>query len=105
MQQLAGVFFHVNAQQADVVDAPAGRQRPIELRDLISLRQVGIKVILAGEDRAWVPFGNQGARPSIFAAGGRDSRIFKRHKTLLIFIRMLAKSEGPTPRPWADFWF
>ena len=33
------------------LDAAAGRERPIELRDLVSLRQVGIEVVLSREDR------------------------------------------------------
>ena len=61
VHRLAGVLFHVHAGDADVdrrpvgaradLDAAAGRKRPVELRDLVSLREVGIEVVLAREDR------------------------------------------------------
>ncbi len=51
VQQLAGVFLHVNAQNAHAENFAAGRERLVELRDLIALRQVGVEVVLAREDR------------------------------------------------------
>ena len=52
VNQLSRVFFHVNPTQADAADMSARRQRLFELRDLISLRQVGIEIVLARENRA-----------------------------------------------------
>src|SRR5438874_12745393 len=56
MQQLAGVFLHVNAPDANIIYFPAGGERAIELRDLISLRKVGIEIVFAREDRSLVNF-------------------------------------------------
>ena len=39
-----------SSRRADL-DAPVGRERLVELRDLISLRQIGIEIVLAREDR------------------------------------------------------
>ena len=50
VDQLAGVFFHVDAMQTHAADLSARRQRLFELRDLISLGQVGIEIVLARED-------------------------------------------------------
>ena len=60
VQRLAGILFHVDAGQLDEAAANRGghlqtaaqRERRLELRDLVALRQVGIEVVLAGEDRA-----------------------------------------------------
>jgi hypothetical protein len=60
MERLPGVLFHVDARQLHVlphpgdidVQAPASRQRQLVLRDLIALRQIGIEVVLAREDRS-----------------------------------------------------
>ena len=59
MQRLAGVLLHVDAGDADAhgaaagteLDRAAGRERPLVLRDLVALGQVGIEVVLAREDR------------------------------------------------------
>jgi len=62
VQVLAGVFFHVRACDADApgfavdfdVEVALGRERLLELADLVALGQVRIKVVLAGEDAAFV---------------------------------------------------
>jgi hypothetical protein len=54
MEQLARVFFHVDAADADLADAAVGGDRLVELRDLVPLRQIGIEVVLAREDGALV---------------------------------------------------
>ena len=64
MQRLARVLFHVDARQlhelldaavaASMLQAAAGRQRLLVLRDLIALGKIGIEVILAREHRALV---------------------------------------------------
>ena len=60
---LPGVLLHVHAMHADCArwfdrvindDGAAGRDGLIELRDLISLRQIRIEVVLAGEHRRMV---------------------------------------------------
>ena len=61
VHRLAGVFLHVHARDADRASArrrhvPQSRRTArsraaIELRDLVALRQVGIEVVLAREDR------------------------------------------------------
>ena len=59
VQQLAGVLLHMDAGDADApglsprfdVEVAADRQRPVVHRDLVPLRQVGIEIILAREDR------------------------------------------------------
>ena len=70
MQRFAGVFFHVHACDADVgrravvphtdLEAAAGRERPVVLRDLVALGKVGIEIVLAREDRDLV---NVAAKP------------------------------------------
>ena len=55
MDRLAGVLLHVNADGcARCPMRAAGGERAVELRDLIALRQVGVEVVLAREDRALV---------------------------------------------------
>ena len=59
MDQFARVFFHVNAGDADApgrtvdldVKEAVLRQGKFVLGDLVTLRQVGIKVVFPGEDR------------------------------------------------------
>jgi hypothetical protein len=58
VQRLARILFHVYAPDPDavpragrlVLEEPVGRERLVVLRDLVALRQVGIEVVLAGED-------------------------------------------------------
>ena len=60
VDRLPGVFLHVEARDADRPrrlvaaagerHAAARRQRPVELRDLISFGQIGIEIVLARED-------------------------------------------------------
>ncbi len=59
MQQLAGVFLDVEPGDANLhpaaiggleADTAPGGERLIELRDLVTLRQIGIEIVLAGED-------------------------------------------------------
>ncbi len=62
VQRLAGVFLEVDAGDAHApgpaagleLERPLARQRPFVLRDLIALRQIGIEVVLAREDRQLV---------------------------------------------------
>ena len=54
VDRLPRVLFHVDAADAHVADAAARRERAIELRDLVALRQVGVEVVLAREDRLLV---------------------------------------------------
>ena len=60
MEALAGVLFHVKAGDADALGA-VGRghidiavlgERLVELGDLVALGQIGVEVVLAGEDGA-----------------------------------------------------
>ena len=59
VERLAGVLFHVDARQSDMlypapdrnVETTAERERTFILRNLVTLRQVGIEIILAREDR------------------------------------------------------
>ena len=58
VQRLPGVLFHVHPDDADTLgralrlefDLASRGQRPVVLRDLIALRQVGIEVVLPGEN-------------------------------------------------------
>ena len=62
VERLAGIFFHVHAGDADPFCGAArgeferagGRQRQLVLGDLVALRQVGIEIVLAGENRLLV---------------------------------------------------
>ena len=62
MQALAGVLFHMHAGDADALaagraldfDVAMFRHRLVVLRDLVALGQVGIEIVLAGEDRSRV---------------------------------------------------
>ena len=71
VQALAGVFFQVHAGDADAlgavrsldVDVAVFGQRLVVLRDLVALGQVGIEVILAGEDRRLVGSGSSAPLP------------------------------------------
>src|SRR5208337_1732336 len=62
VKALAGVFFHVHASDANALGAASSRnldvavfgQRLVVLRNLVALGQVGIEVVLAGEDRSLV---------------------------------------------------
>src|SRR4029079_9579787 len=54
VQRLGGVFLEVDAGDAPLFEAAARRQRQLVLRDLVALRQVGIEVVLAREDRRLV---------------------------------------------------
>src|SRR6185437_12227185 len=67
----AGVFFHVQARDADALCSAACRghfdpsvlgQRLVVLGNLIALGQVGVEVILAGEDGARADFAIQSER-------------------------------------------
>ena len=59
MQRLAGILFEMHAHDPDAprsllaaqFDAPVDGERLLVLRDLITLRQVRIEVILARENR------------------------------------------------------
>ncbi len=70
VQGLAGILFEVRPGDPDpprlaghlVLDAPAGGDGPFVLRDLISLREVRIEVILAREDRHRVDLAIEGVR-------------------------------------------
>ena len=71
VQRLAGVLLEVDADDADPprraarleLERPAGRERAIVLRDLITLGQVGIEVVLPGEDRGLVHRRSQAPAP------------------------------------------
>ena len=64
MQRLAGIFFEMGAGEPDELlgrrvtradsyrESTAGYHRRLELTDLIALGQIGVEIILAGEDRA-----------------------------------------------------
>ena len=52
VDQLRGVLLEVHAVDPDVAEPPSGRQREVELADLVGLRVVGIEVVLAVKDRA-----------------------------------------------------
>src|SRR5947209_17065514 len=59
MEALAGIFFHVKPRDANTFavrkfDGAMLRERLVVLRDLISLGQVRIEVVLAREDAALV---------------------------------------------------
>src|SRR5947209_1081122 len=59
MQALSRIFFHVKSRDADALtvcefDGAMLRERFVVLRDLISLGQVRIEVVLAREDAALV---------------------------------------------------
>src|SRR5215470_7929696 len=68
MQALAGVFFEVNPGDADLLLASFGRdfdeaefgQWLVVLRDLVSLWEIGIEVVLTGKDRGLVEAAVQG---------------------------------------------
>ena len=62
MQALARVFFQVHAGDTDFFrraidldfNQPMLRQRLVKLGNLIALGQIGIEIVLAGEDRSFV---------------------------------------------------
>ena len=68
VQAFAGVFFHVQAGDADALDGAGGavprrdvevavlRDGLVELRDLIALRVIGVEVVLPREDTAFCGF-------------------------------------------------
>ena len=68
MQRLARVLFHVDAREADEPALPAGvdlhsaatRQRPLVLRNLVALGQVGIEVVLPREHRPFLHLAAEG---------------------------------------------
>ena len=68
MQAFAGIFFEVDAGDADFLFAALAGDLDetklgewlVVLRDLVSLGQVGIEIILAGEDRGFVDAAVQG---------------------------------------------
>ena len=70
MQALACILFQVKAGDADALgpgsvgyfDVPILRQRFVVLGNLVSLRQVRIKIILAGEDGGLTHLAIQGLR-------------------------------------------
>lgn len=76
VHRLAGVLLHVHPMHANVArrsigvmphgDAAVRGERPIELRDLVALGQVGVEVVLAGEHRLVVHRASQRER----GAGG-----------------------------------
>ena len=49
--ELGGVLLEVGAMDADLTQAAVDRDRFVVLADLVALRQVGIEVVLASEDR------------------------------------------------------
>ena len=59
MDQLAGVLLQVNPGDADALEAAVDlnvqvavlRQGQLVLGDLVALGQIGVKIVLAGEDR------------------------------------------------------
>lgn len=66
MQRLAGVLFEVQADDADLLggavgevedDAAAADDRVLVLADLIALRQIRVKIVLALENRNLVDLG------------------------------------------------
>ena len=76
MERLARVFFQMHPRDADAagsarrepLERAGGGERPLELRDLITLWQVGIEVVLPREDRSVVdvtPQGQPGAHGQI----------------------------------------
>src|SRR6185295_4846096 len=79
--RLAGILLHVNAEDAHASDAAAGGQRAIELRNLVALRQVGVEVVLARENRALVhgaaggDGGADGQLDGAFVQNGQRARI------------------------------
>ncbi len=68
MEQLPGVLLEVDAHEADGLrpgrgvdlDRAAGRDRTVELADLVPLRQVRVEVVLAGEPRVAVDLAADG---------------------------------------------
>ena len=85
MERLAGVLLHVHAGDADGHDAavgreadgPARRERPVVLRDLIPLGQIGIEVVLPREDRLGMDAaaqGQGGARRELHGAAVQDGQ-------------------------------
>src|SRR5262249_1724100 len=62
VNQLSGVLLEVNPAKAHPAHRATCRQGLIELRDLISLRQVGVEVVFACEDRSLVDRATRGQR-------------------------------------------
>jgi hypothetical protein len=63
VQQLTRVFLDMEASDAYLhsaplrrveADAATGGERPVELRDLVPLGQIGIEIVLPGEDAGFM---------------------------------------------------
>src|SRR3954451_6667683 len=52
VHELRGVLLEVHAMDAHLAEPPGRPERDVVLADLVALRQVGIEVVLAVEDRA-----------------------------------------------------